>query len=259
MSVPTRTLHTLAEEVKSLQEQDDALTKARAKTKVEQRDLRLKMGQMVSVLQSDLEWTYVADRSGLTVARLKDYAFVRAQWPDGTFPADSNYTALEELARDEDRFAKITPGMSKRDARAAKGGKVDTPARWSAKTKADFASESAKDPEVAKAMVQDPAFRAALAEAEWQARQARRAAETPGRKQARVSTEKAELLRSVDNIRYAIGKAVSKAIDLGMAGDGDLLDVAAEASDAMSWLTEYAASGDTTFDAALAALLDEES
>jgi hypothetical protein len=262
MSVLTRSLQKVREEVKALNDKDQALTKVRAKTKIEQRDLRLAIGRIASVLQTDAEFEAVAEYSGLTIARLKDYVFVYQQWPAGTFPADSNYTALEELARDEDRFTKITPGMSKRDARAAKGGKVDTPSRWSPKVKADFIKESLNDPEVAKEIAQDRAARAAMAEAEWQSMQARRAQQditNPGRSAARQTTEVAELTRSLDNIRYALGKALTKAIDLGVAGRDDVLDAFQDVTLMHDGLRDYLNSGATDFDAALVAFLDEES
>lgn len=258
MSLASRTLHALAEEVRKDNERDEALTKIRSKTKVEQRDLRLKMGQTAAVLQTDQEFSYVAGHAGLTVARLKDYVFVRKQWPNGTFPADSNYTALEELARDADRFNLITPGMSKRDARAAKGGKVDTPSRWSPKVKADFVKEAMSNPEVARQIAGDQSARAAMAEAEWALAQERRAAKdaaNPGRKAIRENTEKAELLRSLDNIQYALVKAVEKARDLGVSGDVDFVAAAREVEIAASWLTTVT----PDFDTALARLTEENS
>lgn len=262
MPVLTRSLQKVREEVKALNDKDQALTKVRAKTKIEQRDLRLSIGKIASVLQTDAEFDAVAEYSGLTVARLKDYVFVRQQWPDGSFPADSNYTALEELARDEDRFNLIKPGMSKRDARAAKGGKVDTPSRWSPKVKASFVKDALNDPEVAKEIAQDRAARAAMAEAEWQAMQSRRAQKenlNPDRKANREITEAAELLRSLDNIRYALGKALTRAIDLGVSGREDVLDAFADITLMHDGLRDYLNSGATDFDAALTAFLDEES
>lgn len=253
-------LRTIAEEVKALNDKDQQLAKLREKTKVEQRDLRFDIADKAAKLTTDEEFAFVAEVSGLAVARLRDYIFVRAQWPKGTFPADVHYTALEELARDPERFDKIKSGMSKRDARAAKGGRVDTPSRWTPDVKAAYVREALADPEVARQVASDRAARTAMAEAEWERqreRQAQAELASPGRKAMRETTEKLELLRSLDSIHYAIGRAVAKAQELELGGDQDLIAAAADVVTAAGWLSEYAAGGATGFDDALARLLEE--
>lgn len=259
MSIPRDRLTRLAKEVKALHERDDELGKLRQKTAVEQRDLRLAIGEKVTGLD-DVETRAVAQVAGLEPARLRNYAFVRAQWPDGTFPADAHFTSMEELARDPDRFTKLKSGMSKRDAREAKGGRVDTPSRWSPTVKADYVREALNDPEVARQVMRDQATRAAVAEAEWDARRERQATKdltNPRDKRLRENTERLELLRSLDNVRFAIARAVAKAQDLKLGGDKDLIASANEIASATGWLQAYATGGATDFEDALARLLSE--
>lgn len=261
MPVLSRTEIQIAEEVKNLHAQDDALSKVRAKTKVEQREIRLRVGTLISqVNESSLPM--IAEKSGYTVARLKDFAFVRKQWPEGKFPADANYTALEELARDPERFSKITSGMSKRDARAAKGGKVDTPSRWSDDVKADFIKEAlANNPEVARQIAADQAARAAVAEANLallRQHQAKTDAARPAQKQSREEIEKGRVLNALDNIRYALTKALGNVMDQGLAGDAEVMEALEEIKPIFEGLYEYGMNA-TDIDAALSALLEENS
>lgn len=248
----------IAQEVRTLHDKDEALSKVRLKSKVEQRDVRLRIGELVNQV-TEAQLPVIAQQSGYTVARLKNFAFVRTQWPNGSFPADVSFTPLEELVRDEDRFTLIASGMSKRDARAARGGKVDTPSRWSPAVKADFIAEAVSDPEVAAALAANPEARAAMAEAEWQRREdARRINDltNPGFKAQRERTELQELVRDIDNLRYRVGRAVDQAMELEAAGDPHLVETVAELKNAVGWLDSYTNGGDTAFESDLTRLLE---
>lgn len=161
MSPPTRNIAAIAKKVKQLHDRDQELSKARLLTKREQREVRLEIGALVYELD-DTGLKKVAEISGYTTARLENFSFTRAQWPEGTYPEDCSYTVMEELARDPERFSKVTAGMSKRDARAARGGKVDTPSRWSADVKAEFVRQALADPDVA-GQITDAVMNAAIA------------------------------------------------------------------------------------------------
>lgn len=147
----TRSVVRIAREVKSLHDQDEQLGQLKQKTEAEQRDIRLKVGRLVKDLGGD-ERQRIAEVSGYTVGRLRDYALMAVAWPEGTYPDQANYTAMEEIKGHPDRFTWIAenPDASKRDAREWRGGKVDTPSRWAPEVKASFIDEALKDPEVRK-------------------------------------------------------------------------------------------------------------
>lgn len=260
MRTPNINLDELIEEVKHLREEDEALDKTRAQAKVKQRDVRLRVGALVSQLDES-EIPVLAARSGYPDSRLKAFARVRAAWPDGSFPADIGYTPLEELARHPDRFTLIRPGMSKRDAREARGGMVDTPSRWSPQVKADFVREAMSDPTVARRIADDVQTRAHLARAESEAYHERRSLRDlePGRKVERHRLAQDEVERLLDNARYALNRALDVAMDADLSEDV-LLAIRngsfATVEESVTWMREFLASGDTTFEAALHELLN---
>ena len=252
----------IAQEVQTLHDRDEALSQARLKSKVEQRDVRLRIGALVNQVPDD-HLNVIAEQSGYTVARLRDFALVRTAWPDGKFPDDVSYTPLEELARDPERFDKIASGMSKRDARAARGGKVDTPSRWSAQTKARFIAESMADPEVARSVASDVAVTGAIAKAEHTLyREARdqRDIHDPGHKGMRQTNTGHDIVRRLIMARYGVSHSLDQAMDEGITDDLREL-VTAEIDrlqDALSWFRSYLVDGDRSFEQELQALLGEE-
>jgi len=261
MSKPTRSLLEIAKEVKSLHDRDEALSKARAKTKVEQRDVRLRIGQLVTQVPVE-QLGVVAEKSGYAVARLKDFALVREAWPEGTFPDDASYTPLEELARDPERFAKITAGMSKRDARAARGGKVDTPSRWSSQVKSDFIKEALADPEVARQVAEDVQTRASIARAEndlFREHRNRRDLD-PASKNLRQTVSGDDIIRRIIAARYEINRALDQAMDEGLttAKRAEARQALAELTTTVSWFSSFLESGDTSFEEQLEQLLSQE-
>lgn len=261
MTRPNPALLRIAEEVKTLHDQDEALSKARVKTKVEQRDVRLKIGALVTQLPAD-QLAFVAERSGYAQARLKDFAFVRDRWPEGSFPDDVSYTPLEELARNEDRFTLIQAGMSKRDARAARGGRVDTPSRWSPAVKAEFIKESLSDPEVARAAAGSVETRAAIARAEndiYREERDRRDRD-PSYKSSRQTVSGDDIVRGITGMRYTANRLLEQAMDQGLTKSKrkEALEALAELSTSLGWLESYLNSGDTSFEQALDDLLRQE-
>lgn len=254
-------LESIAREVHQLRDQDEALSKARVKTKVEQRDVRLRVGELVADL-SEQEVALVAKESGYTTARLGNFAFVYKQWPKGSYPEDISFTPLEELARHPDRFSLIESGMSKRDARAARGGRVDTPSRWSPEVKMDFIKEALADPAVARQVASDASTRSIIARAEndlMREDRTRRDAD-PSYKVTRQAVSGDDIVRRIVNARYDINRALDQAMEDGLTDPKrqEALEALAELTTTVDWFRSYLESGDTSFEQALEALLSEE-
>lgn len=261
MPKTTRSLLTIAKEVKSLHDRDEALSKTRVKTKVEQREVRLKIGALVNQVPAE-SLHVVAEKSGYTEARLKNFAFVRTQWPDGTFPNDISYTPLEEIARHPDRFQLIKSGMSKRDARAAKGGKVDTPSRWAPGVKAAFIKEALADPDIARAIASDVSTRAIIAQAEnalFRDERSRRDLDS-AHKNMRQTVSGDDIIRLITHARYSINRALDQAIDDGLTEvkRAEARKALGQLATSITWFSSYLDSGDTSFEEQLEALLGQE-
>ena len=248
----------IAEEVKTLHDRDEQLSKERAKNKIEQRDVRLKIGHLVKDVPEHLR-SELSARTGYTVARLKDFERCRLAWPEGSFPNDANYTALEELSRDPNRFTKIKAGMSKRDAREAKGGKVDTPSRWAPEVKTAFLREALSDPEVARQIASDVEIRSTIAKAENEAYRERRSQRDldPSSKAMRQTVSGDDIVRQIIGARYKINRALDQAMDEGLtnAKRSEALEALAELTTTIAWFESYLNSGDTSFEQALDELL----
>lgn len=254
----TRRLSDLAGEVKRLHDRDEALSRERQKNKQEQRDIRLHIGRLVTGV-SEGELGELARRSGYTAARLKDFRAVAAAWPKGSFPAEAHFTALEELRRDPERFTKIKTAHTKRDARAAKGGKVDTPSRWAPDVKADFIKEALADPDVAREVARDINSRASIARGEQDVyRESRERRDLdPAFKASRQTVAGDDVIRQLTNARYMVNRALDQAMSDGMtdAKRSEARDAVRELATSVDWIQSYLDSGDTSFEQALDDLL----